>query len=69
MAAFLTRAFNLDGATSVSPFADSQGHALEAEIEALRASGITLGCTTTAFCPDRAVTRAEMAAFLVRAVA
>jgi len=69
MAAFLTRAFNLDGATSVSPFADSQGHALEAEIGALRASGITLGCTATAFCPDRAVTRAEMAAFLVRAIA
>ena len=69
MAAFLTRAFSLDGATSVSPFADSEGHVLEAEIGALRASGITLGCTATAFCPDRAVTRAEMAAFLVRAVA
>ena len=68
MAAFLVRALTLDSATSVAPFADSVGHALQAEIAALQTSGITDGCTATAFCPDRAVTRAEMAAFLVRAL-
>lgn len=35
-------------------------------IEALRASGITLGCNATQFCPDAPVTRAQMAAFLAR---
>lgn len=37
-------------------------------IEALNAAGITRGCGDgTNFCPDRAVTRAQMAAFLYRA--
>lgn len=38
------------------------------EVEALAASGITLGCTATEFCPDNFVTRRQMAAFLVRAL-
>ena len=37
-------------------------------IEALRESGITSGCTATTFCPNAAVTRAEMAVFLSRAL-
>jgi hypothetical protein len=37
-------------------------------VEALAASGITQGCSPHSFCPDRAVTRAEMAAFLARAL-
>lgn len=37
-------------------------------VEALAASGITQGCDPHNFCPDRAVTRAEMAAFLARAL-
>jgi hypothetical protein len=36
------------------------------EIEALAASGITLGCDGHNFCPDRPVTRGQMAAFLAR---
>jgi S-layer homology domain len=39
------------------------------EIEALAASGITLGCAAGSFCPDLPVTRRTMAAFLVRALA
>ena len=38
-------------------------------IEALKASGITGGCTpSTKFCPDDYVTRAQMATFLARAL-
>jgi SpoIID/LytB domain protein len=66
MAAFLVRALGLSAAEGVNSFVDVDGHALEAEISALQASGITGGCTPTQFCPERAVTRAEMAAFLVR---
>jgi hypothetical protein len=42
-----------------------------ASIEALVASGITGGCATTPpqYCPDAPVTRAQMAVFLVRALA
>ena len=35
-------------------------------IERLYAAGITAGCTSTAFCPDSAVSRAQMAIFLER---
>jgi hypothetical protein len=66
MAAFLVRALGLPVAEGVNSFVDVDGHALEAEVSALQASGITGGCTPTQFCPERAVTRAEMAAFVVR---
>jgi hypothetical protein len=36
-------------------------------VELLATDGITAGCTPTLFCPNAAVTRAEMAAFLVQA--
>ena len=69
MAAFLVRALDLpDGE---SPFTDTTGSGFEADIDALFASGITTGCDTadpTRFCPDGAVTRGQMAAFLVRAL-
>ena len=41
-------------------------HQFSGEILGLSELGITAGCTTTTYCPDRAVTRGEMAAFLVR---
>ena len=44
------------------------GHWAFQFIEALRESGITSGCTATTFCPNAAVTRAEMAVFLGRAL-
>jgi len=36
-------------------------------IQKLRDLGITSGCTTTTFCPGRAITRGEVAVFVVRA--
>jgi hypothetical protein len=37
-------------------------------IDAVRREGITLGCGGGRFCPGDAVTRAQMASFLVRAL-
>ena len=72
MALFLVRALGLAPAGNTEPtFADidESHHAYEA-IEALYASGITTGCTTEPplYCPDRDVTRSQMAAFLSRAM-
>ncbi len=37
-------------------------------IEALAASGITVGCTPSTYCPEDPVTRAQMAVFLAKAL-
>ena len=50
-------------------FVDDDGSTFEAEIEALAAAGITLGCSADRFCPGELVTRGQMAAFLVRGLA
>lgn len=49
-------------------FLDDDHNPLEPNIEAVVAAGITTGCAPNEFCPNRATTRAEMAAFLVRAL-
>jgi hypothetical protein len=69
MAAFLVRAFGLTGNTSGDPFTDDTG-VFEDDIEILYSNGITFGCNEagTQFCPNTAVTRGQMAAFLVRAL-
>ena len=67
MAAFLTRALDLDSPTNADSFDDDDGSIFENDIEALYAAGITRGCTINSFCPSLAVSRGEMAAFLVRA--
>ncbi len=67
MAAFLRRALDLPAASSPSGFVDTAGTFAE-DIERLRAAGITNGCAPDRYCPDRAVTRAEMATFLMRAL-
>ena len=70
MAAFLNRAMALPAGTG-NPFTDDNGSIFEADIEAIQAAGITLGCnppSNTKYCPDGLVTRAQMAAFLVRAL-
>jgi hypothetical protein len=70
MASFLVRATGLrplDGST-FKDVASSNAH--RRDINALAAAGITRGCNPPAndrFCPDEAVTRAEMASFIVRA--
>ena len=66
-AAFLARALDLPAGPG-GRFFDDDGSTHEADIERLAAAGITRGCAPDRFCPDRPVTRAEMAAFLARAL-
>ncbi|MGF1665922.1 MAG: putative glycoside hydrolase [Acidimicrobiia bacterium] len=70
MAAFLVRALEL---SEVGPsFSDTGGSVFAADVSRLAAAGITRGCNppaNTRFCPDQSVTRAQMAAFLHRALA
>ena len=69
MATFLVRALDLPAAGG--SFVDVAGSVHEANIGALAAAGITVGCnppTNDRFCPDEAVTRAQMATFLTRAL-
>jgi hypothetical protein len=70
MAAFLVRALDL---TESGPgFADTGGSVFAADISRLAEAGITRGCNppaNTRFCPTQPVTRAQMAAFLNRALA
>ena len=49
-------------------FTDDDGNPHEPAIEAIRAEGITTGCTPTRYCPHEPVTRGQMAAFLNRAL-
>ncbi len=55
--------------TTVLPFSDIGTSRFVADIVWLRESGITSGCSATTFCPDREVTRGQMASFLARALA
>lgn len=69
MAAFLTRALDLPP-TDTDAFVDDDDSVFENDINRMAAAGITKGCnppTNDAFCPERKVTREQMAAFLVRA--
>jgi hypothetical protein len=70
MAAFLARALDLPP-DDHDWFVDDDATVFEVDIGRLRAAGITTGCNPPAndrFCPERAVTRAEMASFLTRAL-
>ena len=70
MASFLTRAFDFEAAEPAG-FADLDPEGSHnADIDALAAAGITVGCASDPlrFCPQRPVTRAEMATFLARAL-
>ena len=66
-AVFLRRALQLSP-TSRDYFTDDAGSPQQGAINAVRRAGLLVGCTQTAFCPDRALTRAEMATALYRAV-
>ena len=70
MASFLARALGLRPAISAG-FADVDARSVHAaSIDALFAADITQGCSSEPlrFCPDRAVTRAQMASFLIRSL-
>jgi hypothetical protein len=71
MAAFLVRALGLPAWAGADRFVDDDASEFEADVEALAAAGITVGCNPPAndrFCPDAGVTRGQMAAFLHRAL-
>lgn len=60
--------FGRDARDRTGSFMDDNGNTHEANIEAIRAAGITYGCGPDAYCPSDVVTRAQMAAFLNRAL-
>ena len=68
MATFLGRAYGLADAEPAG-FVDTGGDTHEASIDALYAAGVTAGCGTgpLRYCPQKPVTRAQMATFLLRA--
>ncbi len=70
MAAILARALGLTDRAD-DPFIDDDSSVFEADIEKLAAAGITNGCNppeNDRYCPDRDVTRGQLAALLVRAL-
>ena len=69
MAAFLVRAYAYSDIGDVQ-FVDIDQSPFAADILKLATAGVTLGCNPPVrdqYCPDRSVTRAQMAAFLHRA--
>lgn len=67
MATFMARAMKLPGVGG-NRFTDVRG-THTADINALARAGVTAGCnppSNTRFCPNQAVTRAQMATFLIR---
>ena len=71
MAAFLVRGLGYTFAGTGNLFVDDDGSIFEPDIEKLAAAGVTQGCNppeNDRFCPNDLVTRAQMAAFLHRAL-
>ena len=71
MAAFIVRAEGYTDNGGGNLFVDDNGSIFEDSIDKLATAGVTLGCTpppNARFCPNDFVTRAEMAAFLTRAL-
>jgi hypothetical protein len=71
MSAFLARFLGLTDGGAGNHFSDDDGSIFEANIELLVTAGITNGCNppiNDKFCPDKAATRGQLAAFLVRAM-
>ncbi len=68
MAVFLSRLLDLP-VTSTDAFADDDGTRYEAYINRVAAAGLIDPCRTGDFCPARAITRAETAVAIARALA
>ncbi len=64
VAAMLRRTLGLP--TGPNAFRDDDGHWAEKDINAIAAAGITRGCGSGKYCPDRRLTRGETASFLLR---
>ncbi|MBL8222682.1 MAG: S-layer homology domain-containing protein, partial [Bryobacterales bacterium] len=70
MAALMIRAISGDNVSYsyTASFTDVNiNYAFFRYVQRMKELGVTLGCTTTTYCPDSLTTRGEMAAFLVRA--
>jgi len=70
MAAFFTRALGLSNAGTENYFVDTAASTFKTDIDKIRVAGITKGCnppTNNQYCPDKKVTRGQMAAFMARA--
>ena len=64
-------AFGSDGVQYPGPsgtFTDDDGSTHEENIEAMVVAGITQGCEENLYCPDKEITRAQVASFLDRAL-
>ncbi|MDJ0925331.1 MAG: S-layer homology domain-containing protein [Acidimicrobiia bacterium] len=71
MAAFLVRALGYADDGGGNLFVDDDDSTFELDIDKLATAGVTRGCNpplNDSFCPDKNVTREQMAAFLVRAL-
>jgi 5'-nucleotidase len=69
MAAFLTRALGLTAGAGDDLFTDDDTSVFEDDIDRIGTAGITLGCNppdNDEYCPNKPVTRGQMAAFLHR---
>ena len=70
VASFLVASFELPP-SDIDAFTDDDGNTHEADINALAASGITLGCRSldpSRYCPNDFVLREQFAGFLYRAL-
>jgi hypothetical protein len=71
LAELFVRAYGYDNPDQVDFFGDDDGNRYESAINAMAHHEITLGCNppeNDQFCPDRSLTRGEMASFFVRAL-
>jgi hypothetical protein len=71
MAELLVRAFGYENPDQTDFFIDDDGNQFEDSINRLAYARITVGCNPPGndrFCPDRELSRAEMATFFVRAL-
>jgi hypothetical protein len=71
MAAFLVRALDYADDGGGDLFIDDDTSIFEGDIDRLGTAGVTKGCNPPSndrYCPDSDVTRAQMAAFLHRAL-
>jgi Peptidase family M23/S-layer homology domain len=71
MAEMLVRAFGYENPDGVDHFTDDEASPFEESIDKLANANVTLGCNPPAndkFCPERTLTRAEMASFFARAL-
>lgn len=68
MATFLTNAYRLPVPSKRQVFADVTGGVHRANVAAVRAAKVTLGCGGDRYCPSDSVRRDQMASFLTRAM-